>query len=177
MRKLRQVQRVKEHRCRQQLRNEMQRDRGSRTFWQKVQMFDRDRIREKLGGHVDSPSCAELAAHFANIAIPPVCEWFDQDHRDAVARAVRQSLGQINEGLRGAPKWGERRGTDRTAANSPPRMASKQRAWKDRQRPIAIDEIRADKEIMKRGCASGRDGIAVDFWLGQRDLEKPPPRN
>jgi hypothetical protein len=65
---------------------------GTKKFYRDLLQFDLDRIQVRLGslqtgtfgagdvGSSDPISLAVFAAHFESIAVPPPCEWFNDEH-------------------------------------------------------------------------------------------------
>ena len=80
VRRLRTITDKKERQTRMRWQEDMIKERSTASFWRKVALFDTDDGTKK-GGVGDSsrqaPDLATFARHFAEIAIPPSCEFFD----------------------------------------------------------------------------------------------------
>ena len=89
--------RTKEHEARLAWRTRLAECKGSKRFWQQIALVDRERIERvcvRLNGGKGSttPSIKEFAEHFARIAVPPTCPWFNDGWLEVVEAVVRQSL-------------------------------------------------------------------------------------
>ena len=136
-------------------------------FWRQVASIDLDHLQARMQGQGQGTppvSLDRFAEHFDKIAQPPMCEWFDHALMQQMKAVVKVTL-QDTEGSQ--PQQAnvdsdQLNGTDYVLPEDASDLL---------HRPISLADLYEGKERMKRGKASGLDGIPIERVLGVRGTD------